>query len=260
MKVIILLVTSVIMTVILIVVVRVCSRKNEHYGDEMSVKTYLSNRDILFERLKQIEQDFCLFENRHDELTDTGSGHTNLLYKNEYFDYSQSNHAILENISYLKTLLRAHNIEYWINFGTLLGAYRNNRIIPYDGDADLGLSPSSTLKLMEAMTTIGKTYNKKYKFIFRTGKDSEIISAQFVDTENGIYTDFFVYYLNGKTLSGGESDHPYNDVYPLKEIHIENEIYPAPNRIREYLVKIYKDLSPDNKKGYTSEELDTMNM
>lgn len=37
----------------------------------------------------------------------------------------------------VKEVLDAHNIEFWLNFGGLLGAVRNGRFIPYDDDVEL---------------------------------------------------------------------------------------------------------------------------
>lgn len=44
---------------------------------------------------------------------------------------------IVETLSYITKLLDNNSIEYCIEGGTLLGAYRNNKIIPWDDDADI---------------------------------------------------------------------------------------------------------------------------
>lgn len=45
-------------------------------------------------------------------------------------------------------LCREHDISYWINFGTLLGAVRHGGFIPWDDDMDLGITRDELDRLM----------------------------------------------------------------------------------------------------------------
>ena len=38
----------------------------------------------------------------------------------------------------VKKMLDKHNITYWLDAGTLLGAMRDGKLIPWDNDIDLG--------------------------------------------------------------------------------------------------------------------------
>ena len=43
------------------------------------------------------------------------------------------------------TLLEQHNIIYWVDFGTCLGAYRYGGVIPWDWDTDISISFPTTI-------------------------------------------------------------------------------------------------------------------
>jgi len=47
--------------------------------------------------------------------------------------------AAIEALGQVKEVLDKHGIKYWLDMGTLLGAVRNGKIIPWDHDIDLGL-------------------------------------------------------------------------------------------------------------------------
>ena len=44
-----------------------------------------------------------------------------------------------KGLAYIVHLLNKNNIEYWLEFGTLLGAYRHKGFIPWDSDIDISM-------------------------------------------------------------------------------------------------------------------------
>lgn len=46
---------------------------------------------------------------------------------------------LLEMLKYISILFKKHDISFWLDKGSLLGAVRNNKIIPWDNDIDLGV-------------------------------------------------------------------------------------------------------------------------
>tara|TARA_R110000823_G_scaffold159589_1_gene290956 strand:- start:481 stop:1155 length:675 start_codon:yes stop_codon:yes gene_type:complete len=63
---------------------------------------------------------------------------------------------IIETLSYLSELLDNNSIEYCIEGGTLLGAYRNNKIIPWDDDADIMIDIKFKDKIFDLFDIINK--------------------------------------------------------------------------------------------------------
>lgn len=51
--------------------------------------------------------------------------------------------VMLRMLKVFDHLCRENNVEYWIDFGTLLGAVRHKGFIPWDGDLDVGMTRKS---------------------------------------------------------------------------------------------------------------------
>lgn len=60
----------------------------------------------------------------------------------------------LANLSLLKELdyvCRQHNLKYWLDYGTLLGAIRHKGFIPWDDDIDVGMMREDYNKITDAL-------------------------------------------------------------------------------------------------------------
>lgn len=65
--------------------------------------------------------------------------------------------TLIENLGILKNLLDANGIEFWLDWGTLLGAIREGNIIPWDNDLDIGIFKKDLEKLLSIMPRIKKS-------------------------------------------------------------------------------------------------------
>jgi len=70
-------------------------------------------------------------------------------------DEKEARHALKK----VKQALDKKNIEYWLDAGTLLGAVRENRFIPWDHDIDLGAWLKSYPSLCEACKELSEDFD-----------------------------------------------------------------------------------------------------
>lgn len=94
---------------------------------------------------------------------------------------------IVKGLKELKKIFDIHNIEFWLDSGSLLGAARNGKLIEWDNDVDLGIWSTSVPKILSIMNEFEK---RKFELFF-LGKTHIYIFRD--DTK----VDVAIYSLNG---------------------------------------------------------------
>ena len=70
----------------------------------------------------------------------------------------------LDILKYLHDLCEQHQIKYFIDFGTLLGAVRHKGFIPWDDDTDISLARDEFEKLYKVLQNENHPYYKLISF------------------------------------------------------------------------------------------------
>ncbi len=83
-------------------------------------------------------------------------------------------------------VLNEYGVKSWLQFGTLLGAVRDGKLISYDTDVDIGVFRKDTLKIAKAMKKLCRNYH--FTLIRNVALDSTITLMR--DDE---YVDFYVF-------------------------------------------------------------------
>ncbi len=155
--------------------------------------------------------------------------------------------------------LRSLNVEYWLAFGTLLGYYRDGRIIAWDRDIDLGVHEKEYSAIWQGRHALPKGF-KMYDTSFNH------YGPKLYVTYRGWEADIFFYkdsnsqlqsYANSSYI-GEVQPFPREFVYPLKETTFLGEQTNIPNDSLAYLLHTYdyigKDAVQDKKTGYYSKK------
>jgi len=161
---------------------------------------------------------------------------------------------IRELLSVLSDILNAAKIEYWIDQGTLLGAYRWGKFVARDSDADIAIRSEEQFEsLLQLLTSeLPNTYGcerkgshcKGYRIWLKSG-------GTFKGSYEGreiewprVACDAMFYQFNAhdktyvQQYEGFGVDtclFPEALILPLDQIEFEGRMYPCPARVKEYL-------------------------
>lgn len=208
-----------------------------------------------------------------DYLNKNNGGGTTFLMRQADVDVLKKRKYMLNKIV---SLLNKYHITYWLDAGTLLGAYRSHAFSPWDDDIDLSV-PISFQKILlgpvkQEAAKLGIVINQLYfppgnPYYKPLGTYIRHHAPRVAATTAGNSTwgtlGYFVqaYYqgckldlwqaipvqLDGKVLyANGVAGHALfsrADVFPLRQLKFEGQSYSAPHRTHRYLVGIYGDIS-----------------
>lgn len=160
-------------------------------------------------------------------------------------------------------LLDAHNILYWIDCGTCLGAYRYGGFIPWDWDIDISILIDDHENVKKLLSTLDP---QKYQIQDWSSysKPKSFLKLYVKETKN--FIDIYHYQINEEEQTVGyvftyiDSPFPdswkktelkcikplrYDEMFPLKRAKFDNLTVWAPNNVVTFLQSKYgENLDP----------------
>jgi phosphorylcholine metabolism protein LicD len=139
---------------------------------------------------------------------------------------------LVELLFFVDKVFRENNIEYFVVYGTFLGAVRHKGLIPWDTDVDLAIKKEDFTQIIEVL----KRETKKTSYEVAKG-DNENFIRLFYSNKNNTHIDFFITEQDSDTLYLPESNKIIEvllkDIYPLKEYNFYNKkiIGPKTNKM-----------------------------
>lgn len=89
--------------------------------------------------------------------------------------------TLLKTLIAFDELAKAHNLTYWLDFGTLLGAHRHQGFIPWDDDIDISMSQETLEKLKD----LSKNPRHGFKLYPHFKKNEEEGALWFFENDHG---------------------------------------------------------------------------
>jgi hypothetical protein len=169
----------------------------------------------------------------------------------------------LEAFKEIITLLDAHDILYWVDCGTCLGAYRHGGIIPWDIDIDIAIFQEDHDNVKRLLSNLDpekyqiqdwSSYSKPGTFLKLYIKETknliDIYHYQFDDTGNTI--SYFYSYEDSPFPDSWKKGErkctkplKFEQVFPLKRAHFDGLIVWAPQDPVAFLQSKYgENLEP----------------
>ena len=115
----------------------------------------------------------------------------------------------LDILKHIHDVCEKNNIDYYLAFGTLLGAIRHNGYIPWDDDIDILVKEKDYYKLVECINNeddkyyfCDAKYDDKYPLSFGKVMNKDTVKIEAVDSfknyELGVNIDVFILYESDK--------------------------------------------------------------
>lgn len=118
-----------------------------------------------------------------------------------------------ELLSFFDKICEKHDLAYWIDYGTLLGAQRHGTFIPWDDDLDVGMMAKDFIQFSKIINQEIKEHNLEENIHFFPYKETRkdffmpFHKLEFTTDEGEIltYMDIFPYdYSNSKKITESE--------------------------------------------------------
>lgn len=151
------------------------------------------------------------------------------------------NRKFVRLLSLVADRLEAGGLEYWLDWGTLLGAVREGGILEHDTDTDLTLPESQGPALREL--ALREFASRGYRVQDRG--TSLLIGLPVHPTRHGLDDEIMVHLelapeADGTiVLNAGRRPVSVGLVRPLARVRLAGRWWPAPGRTQEYLEAIY---------------------
>ena len=181
--------------------------------------------------------------------------------KNKYILNGKNGIIALKMITDVTDIMDKHGVKYWLDFGTLLGIVRENRILPWDDDMDISIFPEDieimqTKVLPDIKSLNYRTYTRKFEEPEEPLKKGNIRSFKIRNNRlfflrGYVKLDIFIMYPHQENVYWYELGAPHCLPQKLIEefdtIDFNGKSFRVPKDYDKYLTYHYGDWRVPNK-------------
>ena len=152
----------------------------------------------------------------------------------------------LEFMNYLLDFLDANNIKAFPDGGSLLGLYRDGKLMDYDKDTDIGIIVNNNDEILNIIKILSANKNFICHKKENLDTNKKFLNISVSNKQSDGITDIFFYHKKGKFLFTGLNTelcdfywkYSYFDLIKTK---FNNKEYYVPDNIERYLVELFGD-------------------
>ena len=150
----------------------------------------------------------------------------------------------LEFMNYLLDFLNANNIQAFPCTGSLLGLYRDGKLMDYDKDTDIGIIVNNNDDVINIINIISTNENFYCTKIAECDLSKNILNIGVSDKKNGMVTDIFLHYKKDNFLYTGLNTKLCDFFWKHSEFttikaKLNNKEYYVPSNTKLYLTELY---------------------
>ena len=129
-----------------------------------------------------LEKRLAKLEKEHNEILDSYNDLFNILFQDYdlkpkgVLKYSQE--FCMELLFFVDNICRKYGIEYWVDYGNLLGAVRHGGYIPWDDDMDIGMMRADYEKFLSIFDDEVKSHGIEDRFDLRVYYKDTVMFVQ----------------------------------------------------------------------------------
>ena len=196
------------------------------------------------------------FKNYEDQVKIIGSDFniaTEIKSKNVIFSNVDRKFDIIE-LKKLTNILQNLNIKYWLDYGTLLGAYRNKKVIKHDYDLDVSiLFDKEKFNSEDLCEILSKDY-----YIMHHSVDSYIcIYPKNNHKFTMVHIDIYFWQIDDKFMKSSTWSNIYTPKYfydELESIELNELEFKCPRHLNQYLQFRYGTDFMEEKPGFSPDK------
>jgi len=152
----------------------------------------------------------------------------------------------MANLSLLKELdyvCSQNGLQYWLDFGTLLGAIRHKGFIPWDDDIDVSMIRTDYNKIIDAFNKSSRNPDIYANYVY-LGKGQTIIKVLHKKCTS-LFLDIFPYEYSNKILTKEEKIKKTKELKQIRQKLSKNSHLTTPNEILSEVKKLQAKIIPD---------------